>query len=705
MDHWGVSQAQETKEPALVEISTRCNTNEDCPLTMMCAGKSCVCPYSLVWSPTADQCVPKPCAPDFMAGYCPTGQVCYGTCKSIGCPRLSLEGCSTCPRCSPGEPAGFCPPEILNPVYDGEDVGVTFSCHEGVCVPLNCEKINAGVHAAARTTNWDVCEHYNFGQCVDNKCSQAPPMGAEVAAGSSCSTTIEAGDSAELVAAPNKVVLPNSCGPAKPGATCPPGLQCQDSNCVGLRCSESEPNGYCAPPYQCFDGTKFGVPGGVCLSVPGGVCAYLASQDPTKYPSFVNCLNKPATHECAANPLPGGNPYVCRCKRESGEFCMDDCGNVSPCPSGWHCPGPNSACVPNTSSSCAGKTCPNGLTCEAGNCVCRLPGCAGTPADLLTSILLPTTCPEYIQGGVNDLSTCFVNQLQKDVTVPNLTGVDQQGKVGTHAKGSAFMTGLDAGAMLAFDANAVSNQPSSDFLTQSYEGQPKATNLQGLFADDHNVGTISPQQCNPMPDSPTSACYGGGIPCEPGTTPIRLSPWISTKGMKTTDKGKPYPKPYFSVWACQKSYGQCPPYFHPELVYWKDQWVYGCMRNPLPTRQVCHQERTVGFDSGCGQTDTCDWSKTLSDSGYGMAECTHHNGLCRYTNDYNISDSLTGTKMPPGLFYYKTMKNGVSTLGYTSDPAGTTYPFTGYQMSCGDGTQNSYRTDCPNPFWTATLPE
>jgi len=605
---------------------------------------------------------------------CGGGQMCFG--KVCQCP-YSLEWSSALSmcvpsQCSPNFPGGWCPSE-------------TPYCSPSGCVKVGCPSL----------TN-DTCF----------TCSN------------STTTTIQSREPRELPSKPHMpplglqpISIPNSCPPVMPKGVCPNGLKCDmNGNCVGFKCSHSSPNGFCPGTSQCM--------GGKCIIVPGGVCGYLYHTDPNKYPSYAKCANPHSGYTCQKNPnYPPGNPYRCHCNgpAPTSSTCRNACGETYSCPVGEHCPpGLNSSCVPNASSKCTGVTCPNVMECVDGQCQCKDAGCSGTPANLLSSILynLPG-CPGFIAGSTNNASQCYVNQLQQAITVPNLTskGVDQMGQIGSHATGSAFLAGENPGSLLAFDQGSIIDRPTTDFLTQSYMGQPHTTNLQGLFADDGNVATLTPQQCDPIPGAKTNACVGGGIPCEPGTTPIRLSPWINTTDIPTAT-GKPYPGKYFSVWGCQKTYGQCPPYFHPDLVYWNGNWVYGCMRNPMPTAKVCEQELNTStfmrVPTGCKYSGDCLFPNLATDSAYSFPPCTHEHNWCHGASDYVVQDEyreLSGSNfVPQGTFYNDSIKNSVPVLKYASS-GNIPYPITSYTMQCPGGDSSGddvVHTSCTNPLWTST---
>lgn len=561
---------------------------------------------------------------------------------------------------SPGDNFATGKPEITPLGLAGEDcdfskIRVNGNCvcpystawNGSVCVPTKCSSTN----------------HYGYcdtGQiCVQGNCKEMAVCTHLTNDG--CFTCANAGDGVTM-----KHELPSRLETA--GTS--PNLSCTDDS-------------YCQTNFQnyCVLGN--------CTN-PSAACSTYYNSDPTKYTNYKNCEDpRSKTWECRHSPAANPPHFVCDCrdKLPTPTYCKNTCNQMYPCDKGKHCSPSTNQCVPNNSSVCS-PSCPPTKVCERGVCVCE-PGACKNAEGLLDSILTPIQCPPYLLGVTDVPKKCFMNY-----TTANLTDINGT----TLPPKSPLLSAFDMGIPLQFDGAAIntnSGEGVSQFVEQSYTGEPSTTNLQVLFSDKNNYQTLSPQQCSLLGCSDGA----GGLPCSPGTTAVRVSPFY------INPNDSEFPGDYFSIWGCQQIYGQCPKYFTPQIVNYNNSWQYGCTRNPLPTAELC---RTIKTNSYCGSAGACDETAIASQNGYCFGDCRTATSTACVTLDrpYNpesddpnhflVRDKFYQEPVLPGTFVMPNMK--ASAGDWEKTKASDTWPIGSYYMYC-DETPN--QANCSSPEWTA----
>jgi len=652
----------------------------DCLPGLSCISSKCVCPASTQWT-EHEGCQPSHCSPNNWAGYCAPGFTCSaGQCLPLGCLQLSPDGCQVCD--SPiGAPTAI--------TASATDSGATvawdspFESQAGVITAYLIQAWDSTNNSAIASQkvsptatsgkiSLDPGSYYFTVVAVISNGLFGPASGKSnvVTVGSSVFVGYDQFYSDRSGAAFGQSV---SC---TDNTTCPNGYMCNPTSSLCVPgCSSVYPNGYCPDTYHCVNNQ--------CESL----CSPSCSQNQT-------CVKTLTGYKCECK-------YPCKpgqCKNECGETC-----SATTCSPGTHCSG--ITCMPNTGTVCPvgaecgtdsfGKSCgqcaPN-LTCEEFTCTCNGPHCPPPPVTLLDQVLEKRPqCPAYLQGDIS--SVCYLNLIQrgKTVDIPNIPALpdpSQGGTAGTTRK-EALRTSLSPGVVLAFNSGAIKGSNhhnfADNFLNQSYTSLPGQTDIQVLFADNTNVNTMNPQKCSP---SETGLCaeYGGGLSCIPGTKPVQLSPWYSSEGFKPPPPyTRAYPK-YWSIWGCQKTQ-ECARYYRPAPVFINGEWKYACVRNPVPTAQICHRPKGT---LSCRHDDACDWNEVMSDAGYnaqttGVCDISSGSGGCNLYGTVNDQLGQLKSLVPAGYVYPTAVNNSIPT--YAVSPSNTTsYPITSYKVKNIDGT-------------------
>lgn len=503
--------------------------------------------------------------------------------------------------------------------------------------------------------------------CVSGTCK---PFGCNTLSVDGCSTCATSGTTDVALSTP--AATPPT--PPPPAATTYP--NCDDCDTSKSVCINGAASGPACVPFQ-------------------DTCAFVYDNKldvPDWKPpeAFEECGTHQAHYVC---DYKGGNfGPSCTCGG-AAKSCNSICGTNTEhpgmlpgqCPPGYNCPGVGLTCTINSNN-----TCPTGYAPSGKKCLCVDTDCAGSAATLMNSVLHQLDgCPSYFPDNPHMPKNCYFNAVSQDITAPGT--VNPEGTT-TITKGSSLIQQFPPGAVIQFDRTALSNTPQLGilFLGQSFTGLPKQTNLQVLMAYEDQVATITPQMCMParVEGGAPGPCeqLGGGLPCEPGSVPVRITPWMETKNFQKP--GKTAFPPYFSVWSCQTHYGQCWPGYSPQIVEVDGHITYGCTRNPVPNVEVCKNHLTM-FYGDCVATGACDWSKVLTDSQFSFDSSSCGGKHISRTTACNpgtrgrqaaIQDNLYNTLVPPGHIY----PNAVSLNAYTwakANNAKTKYPICKYMMS------------------------
>ncbi|MEK7703849.1 MAG: hypothetical protein AAB426_02735 [Myxococcota bacterium] len=328
-------------------------------------------------------CVPPPCSPTHVDGFCPIGQACVaGACGIPDCSsqypggqcvgadegKLCVGGHCIDPPCSSTYPTGAC--------------GPNFACNNGICELATCS-LTAPLGSCP---SGERC--YNGG-CETYVCSATFPTGpcsiGTVCTGfgpscvtPACSATYPGGACPAFELCAGGVCVPLPCSSSNPTGPCGAGFTCSSGTCVAAACSVSVPNGTCAGAQVCYNG---GCVDYVCgTNFPSGPCPVGNICDNAQVPPV--CILPP----CSV-AYPGGfcaSPNVC----VNGACTLPACSPAVPngqCPPSQVCcdtaqitaglctVGDTGICVRALCDSANPQgRCDPGYACNAGTCEATL---------------------------------------------------------------------------------------------------------------------------------------------------------------------------------------------------------------------------------------------------------------------------------------------------------------------------------------------
>lgn len=581
----------------------------------------------------------------------PTGEVCFGLsenssgyCRCVG--GYALDGdskiCSLQMPCSPNSQFGTCPSGTYclggQCIKPGCPTGYNYLCHQCTDqsynasidldamerpLPVPTTDFRAAsplsIVGTACSTNTDcgICFLY----CdADSKTCQSSPLTCQENQ-KPCPTTLCPNASENWVFADGKWTC-------QPNVTCSPNSPC--SNRVAPGTPNYDPN--FASLWYCQAGvpecSHFGID-----CTPGGVNPCQPSH---QYPSF-HCTTgtcNPQTFKCHSPPSVTCKTYNSNCGTINGQKCGPWNGA---CPTGMHCVEGQQA---NT---------------------CRSDVSGGFDAKGFLRWMMPSmACPTSLnyQAADNAFNPCYVNTNLYDLTTPN--GILRR------PAHSQFIPHIAQSMPVSFDNNAISPSHTSQtsVVPGNYGNTSNQTNLQVLFAyDDASLATMNPQVCGADPSASICADLGGGLACEPGTSPVNVfDEWyLVPNGVK--DK---YPKEtlpsYFSVWACKYRPEACPQGWNKAIVNvgsaTSPKFIYGCRRTSLPAYgAACYNKQ---IPDTC-HTGTC--RGTLGGTFY-ENHCNFKGGSSVQCGRYSIEDTLLAdSPIPSGFIYPQATKDG-STINY-----------------------------------------
>ena len=521
-----------------------CTSFTECPPGMTCTGNCCQCGDNYTSAATNDKgdvkwfCTQKPCGKDAHEGYTQPGEICVlGEPMKLGCASYDFTG-SNCLGC------------LSTPD------------------PFQTESFLSTTATAASSPK-TLCN-------VDSDCTSVP----------------------------NTICMSGWCQPPLCSSTdhCAPNFICQSGRC--------QINQSCTSDLNCPSGYSCDTTHGKCFcsssSTCQGGCYDMSTGTFQRQPCGPHCR----TGYCKFGEYCAGG--VCMCSTPPPECGPDACGNPgNACPNGYSCfnggcINPDiahcgaSQCGTASGAACNGpfgtNVCPQGYTCQTigptgkpgqfNMCVADTGGSTPWNAKIVLDAVLGPPVPlppnlSLFSGG----GTGYTNFIPPTTPTRSEDVIDINGNVLTN---TPLISNLGSSAVVVFNNLAIYNAY-PDTIPGNFSSTPHQTNLQVVFiTDSSQAASFTPSQCA------GGVCreLGGGMPCQSGLSPVRVSPWVEVPFLS----GAPFfGKWWFSVWACSYDSLQCPAGFLPATIWDAKTSTshYGCQRlQPKPGLNPCYMYNT-----------------------------------------------------------------------------------------------------------------